>query len=59
MEVVIMSLVWLNIPLCAIAFIATVGIPLRIVLTDPIRKAGPQGRRTGADSREREYELAA
>ncbi len=53
------SLVWLNIPLCAIAFIATVGIPLRLVLTGPGRNAGPGARRRGGRSPERGYELAA
>ncbi len=32
------NLVWLNIPLCAVAFLATVGIPLRLVFTDPEQK---------------------
>jgi hypothetical protein len=58
-EVVMTNLVWLNIPLGAIAFVATVGIPLRLVLTDPERNA----RRAGADQRgrrrEHDYELAA
>ncbi len=58
-EVVMTGLVWLNIPLCAIAFIATVGIPLRLVLTDPGKNAGTGARRRGGRRGEREYELAA
>ena len=53
------SLVWLNIPLCAIAFIATVGIPLRLVLTGTGENAGPGARRRDGRSRERDHELAA
>jgi hypothetical protein len=37
------GLVWLNIPLCAIAFIAAVGIPLRLVLTHPGQEHGHRG----------------
>ena len=33
-----------HLPLCVIAFIATVGMPLRLVLTDPGREAAPAGR---------------
>jgi hypothetical protein len=51
------GLVWLNVPLCAIAFIATVGIPLRLVLTDPGGRT--EARRQPGRGREREYELAA
>ncbi len=53
------NLVWLNIPLCAIAFIATVGIPIRLVLTDPGRRARRAGADTSARRPDRDYELAA
>ncbi|MGE5291504.1 MAG: hypothetical protein ACM3ML_30730 [Micromonosporaceae bacterium] len=49
---------WLNIPLCAIAFIATVGIPMWVLFNDPGHKKSSPGGRRPPGRRRRDYELA-
>jgi hypothetical protein len=52
------SWIWLNIPLCAIAFIATVGIPMWVVYGRDGGKEGAPDERRPPRRRRRDYELA-
>jgi hypothetical protein len=51
--------VWLNIPLCVIVFLAVVGIPLRLVLTDPGQRAAKAEASRSAGNGDRHYKSAA
>lgn len=50
--------IWLNIPLCAIAFIAAVSIPLWVLFHGPGHKKGTMGGRRPPRRGRRDYELA-